>query len=50
MDKFEKALLLMKKWNSDEGATNEELLELKGCLEEVNSQLESALEDRFSVD
>jgi hypothetical protein len=48
MDAFEKAMVLMNKWNGDEGATNEELIELRECLKEVHTQLESALEDRLS--
>jgi hypothetical protein len=47
MDYFQRTLFLMNKWNSDEGATNEELLELKELLKQVNENLDSALADRL---
>lgn len=48
MDNFQMAITLMKKWESDEGATTEELLRLQVLLQSVSNELEEAISNRLT--
>ncbi len=43
MDKYERCLQLLKKWNSDAGATTEELKELRILLSHVSNEVTSTI-------
>lgn len=46
MDTLQRCAVLMRKWESDEGATTKELEELKDLLNKVEQQVSNTIENR----